>query len=171
MKIHLRILTSFFELIKHEDNQKNFVNFISNMLNKIVEKIAEKRKNKGQKERTLTNEELEKLSKKLFWNINFFCVYGLIDKIIHSAGSDKLTEIIVKVCDNENTPASFLVKHGILMWYNKNLQIDNIYEKFIDKNFSEIAKKVLKLMIINHCSMHSINFKERQKIENKFGIS
>ena len=102
--------------------------------------------------------------------MNFFFIYGLINKIVHSLGSDKLTEVIEKVCDKENSPASFLVKHGILMWYNKNLQINNIVDGFDKDGFSETAKKVLKFIIVNHCAMHSVDFKDKQKIENKLGI-
>jgi adenylate kinase family enzyme len=170
MKVHLRILTSFFELIKHEEDQREIVDFISNRLNKIVEDKAEERKKGGRKERQLSKEELEKISKSIFWNMNFFIVYGFIDKIIHSAGSNKLTAIIKKVCDSENTPVSFLVKHGILMWYNKNVQIDNIAERIDEDGFSDTAKKVMRFMIVNHCSMHPLGFKEKQKIEHKLGI-
>jgi hypothetical protein len=97
-------------------------------------------------------------------------VYGTINKIIHSLGSNKLTEVIEKVCNKENTPASFLIRHGMLMWYNKNLQIDNIIKKIDEHDFSETTKKVMKFMIVNHCSMHLVDFKEKQKIEHKFGI-
>ena len=85
-------------------------------------------------------------------------------------GSDKLTEIIEKVCDKENTPASFLIKHGILMWYNKNLQINDIVKEIDKDGFSETAKKVLKFMIVNHCTMHPVDFRDKQKIENKLNI-
>lgn len=161
MKVHLRILTSFFEYIKNEKKQRSIVNFISNRLNKIIENNAGKP----------SQEELEKISKVIFWNMNFIVVYDFIDKIIHSLGSNKLTIIIEKVCDNENTPASFLVKHGILMWYKKNLQIDNIARRIDGDDFSEIAKKIIKFNVINHYSMHSRSFKEKQKIEHKLGIS
>jgi hypothetical protein len=77
---------------------------------------------------------------------------------------------IIKVCDSENTPASFLLKHGILMWYDKNLQIDNIAKTLDEDGFSETAKKVMRFMIVNHCSMHSIGFKDKQKIENRLKI-
>ncbi|MBW1972305.1 MAG: toll/interleukin-1 receptor domain-containing protein [Deltaproteobacteria bacterium] len=170
MKVHLRILTSFFELIKHEEGQQKIVEFISNRLNKIVEDKAEERKKEGRKEKKRSKEELEEISKTIFWNMNFFVIYGLIDKIIHSVGSNKLTAIIKKGCDNENTPASFLVKHGILMWYNKNIQIDNIAERIDEDGFSDTAKKLIRFMIVNHCSMHSLGFKEKQKIEHKLRI-
>lgn len=171
MRVHLRILSSFFELIKNDEAQQEIVNFISNRLNKIVEDKEKKDKEKKDKPRPLSQKKLKKLSKVIFWNSNLFVVYGFIYKIIHSLGSNKLTEIIEKVCDNENTPASFLLKHGILMWYNKNLQIDNIVKRIEEGGFSEIAKKVMRFMIVDHCSMHLIGFKEKQKIENKLGIS
>ena len=111
------------------------------------------------------------MSRSIFWNINFFVMYGFVGKIIHSLGSNKLTAIIEKVCDNDNTPASFLVKHGILMWYNKNIQIDNIANKINKDDFSDTSTKVMRFMIVNHCSIHSIGFREKQKIEHKLKIS
>lgn len=170
MKIHLRILTSFFELIKHEDGQQEIVESISTKLNEIIENKAEERIKKGKKEKMPGKDELEKISKTIFWNMNFFVVSGFIDKIIHSVGSNKLTAIIEKVCDNENTPASFLVKHGILMWYKKNIQVDKITKRIDENGFSNTAKNIIKFMIVNHCSLHHIDFKEKQKIGYKLGI-
>lgn len=170
MNVHLRILTSFFELIKQEDGQQEIISFISSRLKMIIEKKSMVRRKEGKKERTLSKEELEKISTKIFWNMNFLAIYGLINKIINSIGSNKLTQITEKVCDGKNTPASYLIKHGILMWYNKNLQVDNIATKIGKDGFSGIAKKVMNFMIVNHCSMHKIGFKDKQKIEQKFGI-
>ena len=102
--------------------------------------------------------------------MNFFIVYSYIDKIIHSLGSDKLINVFEKVCDNGDTPASFLVKHGILMWYNKNIQIDNIANRINKDAFSDTTTKLMKFMIVNHCSMHSLGFKEKQRIEHKLDI-
>ncbi len=165
MKVHLRLLTSFFELIKQEKEQQGIVDFISKTLKKIIED-----KEQTEKPKPPNQEKLEKLSKVIFWNMNFFIVYGFIDKIIRSLGSNKLTTIIEKVCDNENTPASFLLKNGMLMWYNKNLMVDNIAKKIGEDDFSKTAKRVMGFMIVNHCAMHSIGFKEKQKIEHKLGI-
>lgn len=71
----------------------------------------------------LSKDILKKNARIIFWNLNFFVVFGNIYKIVHSLGSDKLTGIVNKVCDDVNTPASFMIKHGILMGYNKNIQI------------------------------------------------
>jgi nucleoside-triphosphatase THEP1 len=170
MKVHLRILTSFFKLIKDEKAQQDIIKFISDRLKMVIEDKEKKDRENKRHSKPLNREKLENLSKIIFWNTNFFVVYGAINKIIHSLGSNKLTEVIEKVCNKENTPASFLIRHGMLMWYNKNLQIDNIIKKIDEDDFSETTKKVMKFMIVNHCSMHSIDFKEKQKIEHKFGV-
>ncbi len=164
MKVHLRLLTSFFELIKQKEEQQGIVDFISKILKKIEDK------ERTEKAKPLNQEKLEKLSKTIFWNINFFIVYGFIDKMIHSLGSSKLTTIIEKVCDNENTPASFILKTGMLMWYNKNLMVDNIANKIDEDAFSKTAERVMEFMIVNHCAMHKIGFRDKQKIEQKLGI-
>ena len=170
LKVHFRILSSFFELIKTEEEQDQIIEFITKRIQTIAEKAAEKRKSQGKKPQDLSKEKLEKLSKSMFWNINFFTIYGVIDKIVTSLGSDKLTQIVKAVCDEINTPASYLVKHGIFMWYNKNLQVDNIARKIDQNGFPKISKRIMKFMIVDHCSMHKISYKDRQRIEQKFRI-
>lgn len=160
MNVHLRILSSFFEIIKSEDEQKSIIDFILENLKKIVEK----------NERELSENELKEHAKTIFWNLNFFVVFGIVHKIVHSLGSDKLTEIVKKACNEINTPASFLVKQGILMGYNKNLHISELTKRIGEKDFSEIAKRAIKLMVVNHCSLHPINYKDRQRIETQLGI-
>ena len=160
MKVHLRVLQSFIEFVKKEENQQDTVEFISSRL-QLIEK------DKG---RTLSHSRLEKISKIIFWNMNFFIVYGVIDKIIHSLGSDKLTKIIETVCNRENTPAAFLVKHGILMWYKKNLQLDDITSTIKSNDFSEIARNIINHRIVDHCRIHSVSYQEKQKIEQRLNI-
>ncbi len=94
MKVHLRILTSFFELIKTEEEQKEIIEFITRRIETIAEKVAQKRISKGKKPQEFSKHKLEKLSKNIFWNLNFFTIYGFINKIISSLGSDKLTQIV-----------------------------------------------------------------------------
>lgn len=162
MNVHLKILTSFFELIKEKDQQDSIVEFISIQIAKMIEK-------KG-KEREPSKEEVEKISQNVFWNMNFGVIFGLISKIIHSLGSNNLLDIVDNVCNEINTPATQIVKQGIYMWYGKNLQIDNIATLFEDKQFSETAKQVLKHKIVEHCSVHNIDYKNIQRIESSLKI-
>jgi len=163
VNVHLRMLSSFFELIKNENAQKDIVEFLSKRLEKI---IAEKKL-----ERKLSKEGLRRIAMVLFWNLNYFVVYGVVRKIIHSLGSDKLTEIVEKVCDEIiKTPIATIIKHGILMWYNKNLQIRELAKRLNDKEFSEIGKKVAKMMVSDYCFFHPIKDKDRHRIESLLKI-
>lgn len=162
MNVYLRILSSFFELIESEENQKSIVGFISERLERFIDEKGGSKPDGKERERILT---------RIFWNLNFFVVFGYINKVVHSLGSDKLLEITKKVCDETGTPASFAVKHGMLMWYNKNLRIDEIVEGMRQNSFSNVAKTVLELMVVNHCSLHQIGYKNRQKIVAQLGIS
>ena len=159
--LNLRVLSYFLEIIKGESDQQDIIDFLSTRLNKVIEHKSKK----------LTEEQIEKIAKMIFWNLNFLVVYGIIDKVVRSLGSDMLCEVIKKVCDEINTPSSFLVKHGILMWYKKNVRIDEMAKRIKEDDFSLIAERVLKLLIVNHCTFHSISYKDRQRIESKFGIS
>ncbi len=160
MYVYLRILSFFFGIIRGEDEQKAIIDFISERLRKIIE----------EKEKKPSEEKLRKISKILFWNQNFRFVQSIVYKIVHSLGSDKLTKNVETVCDEVDTPVSLLVKHGILMWCNKNLRVDELAESFNKEDFSEIAKRTIQAMVVDHCSLHRIYYKDRPKIEKKLGI-
>jgi hypothetical protein len=160
MNVHLKILDSFFEIIKDEDQQTEIVDILSLRLEEIIK----------DKPKMPDHDHLVKISKSLFWNMNFSVVYGFINKIIHSLGSNKLSSIIETVCDRENTPAAFLVKHGILLWYYKNLRIDEIADRIRDDGFSDTAKSIMKFMIASYCSLHPVGYKDLQRIEQRLGI-
>lgn len=161
MNVHLRFLSFFLELIKNNEFRESIIDFIKNRLEKIIEESKQEK----------SREKLKEIARIIFWNLNFELLLGVVYKTVHSLGSDNLINITNEVCDKINTPASFLVKHGILMWYSKNLQIDNISKKIIEKEFSGTAKKIIKYMIASHCSMHQINYKDKQKLEQKLDLS
>ncbi len=164
MFVHLRILASFLKLISDEKEQVSIIRFIQKRLEIISEKIS---KEKGRKPGKDT---LDKLARIIFWNTNYNVIYGFILKIIHSLGSDKLYSVVDEVCIKVNTPVSFLVKHGILMWYNKNLQIDRIAGEIESARYSELSRKIIRRLIVRHASMHVIDYKERQRIETKLHV-
>ena len=56
------------------------------------------------------------------------------------------------------------------MWYKKNLQIDELVAKIEAKEFSLIPERIMKFLVVNHCALHQINYKDRQRIVNKLGI-
>ena len=160
MKVHLRFLSFFFELIKNEEIESFFVEYIQDRLDKIIE----------EKDNNIKKEKIEKIAREIFWNINFGLVYGVVTKIIHSIGSTTLLNISSNVCDRENTPASFIINQGIQMWYAKNLKTEVIYNRMEKNGFSKTAKKLITHKIVEHISLHTIGIDEVKKIGNKFNL-
>ena len=163
MNVHLKILTFFFDIIKQNDVREETIIFIQKRLNVIIEK-------KESENKKPTIEQLQKIAEIIFWNLSFQVTNGFINKIICSLGSDSLIHIVTKVCDRINTPASFLVKHGILIWYSKNLQIENIATYIRNGGFSKIAMNILIYRIVDYCSLHKIGYKDLDRIVKEFGI-
>ena len=118
-----------------------------------------------------SEEKKRKYAYNIFLNSSFFVMYGIFYKIVHSLGSDKLTEISNQVCDQIDTPSSFLVKHGILMGYEKNLLIEELHTRMNDKDFSKIAKKIGEMMVVDYSSINQVTYRDKQRIETTLEIS
>ena len=159
MNVHLRLLSSFFELIKNIVEQQNALQF-------LTERIDATYKEAG---KTLEQEQLFEITRTVFWNMNFMVILGILEKISFSLGSNRLIEIIKRVCDEINTPATFIVKHNILMWYCKNIQIREL-SQINDPQFSEVAKDIIRILVVQHCRMHNIDHADRSKIAELLSI-
>lgn len=71
--VHLRIISSFFVLVKHLIKKDDYDNFIK-------KRIAEKNPN-------LTPVQVSQLSQNIFWNLNFGFILAIIDRITGSLGA------------------------------------------------------------------------------------
>jgi len=163
LKVHLRILKSFINLIKDEKAEIEIIDFLKERINQII-------KEKEDENQELNIDRIEKLVRAIYWNVNFGVLHGFITKAIHSLGSSNLLNISQAVSDNLKTPSAFITNHGIRMWYGKNLRIDEIAERISENDFSKTAENLIKFKIVEHCRLHNIDFKDLQKIENKFHI-
>lgn len=170
MNVQLRLASILVEGTRNFDNQEDLGLYISCRIKKQIDKYFGIKNTKGEDAVEISGDTFVKMSKEIYWNLLFYSTYRIIHKIINSLGSEKLIQIIESVCDEIDTPASYLVKHGIFMWYCKNLQVDTIAKKVSEENFSKFAQKIMQWLIVDHCSMHKVGFKERQKIEDRFHI-
>jgi len=107
---------------------------------------------------------LRKIVESVVWKLNFLLIFALIKHAVHSLGSDRLQDIIKEITESINTPVSFILKHGILMWYIKHVNIDEIAKRIKEKDFSLLAKRLLDLMIVEYCILHPVNHRDLQKI-------
>ncbi len=161
MNVHLRIMGMFLLLIKEKDHQEYIIDVITKKIDEYQEKHSDR----------IGVQKVKELSIKIFWNMNFMLLYSISNLIIRSLGSDKLQDIINSVCNSFRTPATSIIKHGTLMWYSKNIQIDRIAIEFEEYDFSETARSVMKHLIVRHSTMHRISHKDKMKIQNKLGIN
>ena len=164
MKVHLRILNSFFEFIKDENSEAQTVEMLKERVQLVLQ---EKNKDKKQEPDL---EEVEKIARKIFWNTNFAVVYSFLNKIIHSLGSNQLLQISSSVHEKEQSPSSFIIHQGILMWYGKNLRVEEIVERVNNDGFSKTALKVLKHRIVEHCRLHKMKYQDLIRIEQELKI-
>ncbi len=165
LKVHLRILSSFIEIIKDENAEIEITEFIKERINSIIEE------RESENERRLSIEKIEKLAREIFWNVNFGVIHGFISKAINSLGSSNLINVSQNVSNKENTPSAFIVNQGINMWYGKSIKIDEIASRIKDKDFSITAERLLKIKIVEHCRLHKIAFKDIQRLEQKLQLN
>ena len=163
MNVHLRIITSFLELIQNEQSEQEMVEFLMERINDIIEK------NTGNKE--LSIDKIRKLAKEIYWNLNFGVLHGFLTKSIHSLGSSNLLNIVQTVSEKENTPAAFIVNHGIRMWYAKNIRIEEIASRIKQKDFSLTARRLMQFKVAEHCILHKIEYQKLKEIEKKLELS
>lgn len=150
VNVHLRQTSSFLALIEKMTEENDYSDF-------LVERIRDNYPNESE-------EKLKQIANRFFWSANFSFIFTTIRKISKSLGSNKLTNIVKEVCDSMNTPASFMIKHTILMWSNKNLRIKELVkmDKILD---CPISKSVMTWIITEYCSMHRIDYKDISKLE------
>lgn len=159
--VHLRILTSFFQLIKEDELERHIVEFIVSKIKLIID----------QQGKDISLVELEKLAKTIYWNMNFSVILGFISKTISSLGSVNLIDVSETVTKRIDTPSSFIVHHGIKMWFEKSLKVDEISKKIDSDGFSKTAKQVMKYKIVEHSRLHKIKPRDLSKIESSLNIS
>ncbi len=160
--IYFRLLS--FLLSNMQSMDKDIVDY-------IVERIKREIKKKNVDLETIDENELRKIVESVVWKLNFLLIFALIKHAVHSLGSDRLQDIIKEITESINTPVSFVLKHGIFMWYIKHINIDEIAKRIKEKDFSLLAKRLLDLMIVEYCILHPVNHRDLQKIETKLGIS
>jgi len=162
LNVHLRVLTSFLELIKDEQSEQSIIKYLFEKLNKLTTNSS--------RNDVFDLEQKRNLVKKIYWNYNFSILHGILTKSIHSLGSNNLLKIADAVSEKVNNPAVFIVNQGIKMWYGKNVEIDKITKRFSQKDFSTTAKELMKVKIVEHCMLHKIEYKKKQEIESKLKI-
>lgn len=152
---NLRLLTSFIKIVSDQEFISLLEDFISN-------------------EVTSENVDSVKLKKEIhdmLVSMNFATIYAIILKTISSIGSEYISRYFSKLFNNSTTnPSYILIKRGLEMQYEKQFAEDDILEEIKDTEMSHLARTILNLLVVNHISTHYFNYKEKSRIEKKFGF-
>jgi hypothetical protein len=163
LNVHLRIITSFLELIQNEQSEQEMIEFLTERINDIIKKNVDNKEP--------SNDKIKKLAKEIYWNLNFGVLHGFLTKSIHSLGSNNLLNIAQTISEKEDNPAAFIVNHGIKMWYAKNVRVDEIANRIKQKDFSLTAKRLMQYKVAEHCILHKIEHQKLKEIESKLQLS
>jgi hypothetical protein len=158
MNVFLRITDSF--LSEFQRNEKDFVEYISYLVSK---KLTNE---KGVQ--IIDEGKARKIAAKIFFNINLITCYATIRRISDSICSKELLTVMDEVCDKKLTPISYLIKKQCKMQYKGSVDVKDIKDNFNSMSF--LAQRLLANLVLEHCYMHKIDYKDRQNISKVLGI-
>lgn len=151
MDVQLRHVSNFLELVKSITESEEGTKFLEERIKEAHPEVNE--------------DELPIRANMLFWAMNFCFIFSVIKKTAFSLGSASVVRVAKSVCERRNTPASFLLKHTILMWFKKNVVIDELQkmDKILD---NRTAKNAMLWLISDYCRVHVIDYKDASKLQS-----
>ncbi len=154
LKVYLRITNRF--LKDFEENEKLFIEYFKERIRKFNHD-------------KLDSEGIYQLSVKYFFNFNMMNYYTCLLRASSVLCSEQIVNVISEVCDEIGTPMSYFVKRQCQMWYLKKMPVDDIVKDI--KDMPDFAKSLMKIIVINYCELHDIDYKDKQRIASKLDIS
>lgn len=154
MNVHLRLMSSFFILVKKMIEIPNYNDFIK-------ERLLEQNPN-------IKEDALDEKAQKFFWGVNFGFIVGMIKKISTTLGSKSNILISDAVCSKDMTPVKYLIRQDIAMRHTKNIRLDEIQEA--EKlNMPDVAKNAYAFSVAEFCKYNRISDADRAELV-RYGI-
>ena len=127
------------------------------------------RKNQKLKGST-TEQQILEISKKMYTYISYRFIFGIIHKIVHSIGYDKLVETSNKINAEIGSNVSEIICFSINAWYRKDISYGKIKELNMLFKDNEFMKDALRDVVIQHLYMHKVPYKLKQQIAEELGL-
>ena len=153
--VHLRLVSSFFDVVKRMIKSENYDDFIK-------KRIAEKNPD-------WTPMQVSNMAQKIFWNLNFGFILSMIDRVTSAMGAKTLMKISDNVCSRMDTPASFVIKHNMAMRYQHNIRLDELMRQDFRK-YSPITRNALLFFVNQFCRFNRIDDTSRRELK-KLGLN
>lgn len=122
-------------------------------------------------EPSLTISEIKETIENLYLQLTYGVINGVIKKIADSMGSKEAFEIFCEIKEKENSFAHTLIKYAIELQFQNNIDIHSLTTTFNEVKQSEICKRILKELVIQHIYMYPVPYKEKQQVSEILKIT
>ena len=152
-------MDSFFNLFNNEESQKELIDFFKDAIKKEFEK-----------KEAIDDEKCKEIAYTFFWSMNFLYVFVIIQKTIQSVGSERIIPFITKIAEENPTPINQIILEGTKIIYDNNVDKKNLFRHIKNENYSDLAKSILNMFVIDYCRTHPITHAEVQQLSDKMHI-
>ena len=97
--------------------------------------------------------------------MNMSVIIGIISKLTFALGCNNMLPIIGEVCDERANTAARIIKNNSYMWIAKTINIEDIKTLVSASSNNPTIQKVMKYMLVNYCTMHNIDYKDRLRLQ------
>jgi len=144
-----------------------FLKFSESLQEESIRKI----KNTIEQNKKISDSKIIRDIKHFYLGMNYMAILGMLYKVSFSMGSSKGREIYIKVTEAKGNSALCLIQQIIELQFEKNLDINKIDKLHAEFSKNYVCQRFLKEIVLHHCYMHDIGFRERQKLADKLNIS
>lgn len=153
----LRTLNNYFSLI--EQNSEVLVNQIAKLIDK-----------KHLKDRFLLKNKIEDISSEFIFTLCFLSSFGIIRKLTHSIGYDKLDTTFKSILEKNAYNSVKLINLSIKLEHYSGFPIKTIEEIKEDLVNNQLGYLILRNLVINYLYMFHTDYKIKTKLCNLLGI-
>lgn len=120
-----------------------------------------------------SNSKIVREVENFYVGMSYAVILAMLYRTSFSLGSSKGRHVYINVAEKHNIPALHLAQEIIELQFDKNLDFSKIEKLHADfsKSKNHICDRLLKQIILRHCYMHDIGFKDRQRLADKLNIS
>jgi GTPase SAR1 family protein len=148
-----------------------FLSLILKISDYVREETIREIENLLANEPTLSDSKIIQKIESFYFALNYGVILGMLHKVAYSLGSSKGREIYIKVAENKDSPASRLIQEIIELQFEKVIDFRKIEKLHSEFGNNPICDRLLKEIVLRHCYMHDIGYKDRQRIAEKLNIS
>ncbi|MEM4721801.1 MAG: toll/interleukin-1 receptor domain-containing protein [Candidatus Methanomethylicaceae archaeon] len=147
-----------------------FLNFFLETTEKLRDDLIDFIQNALSKEPNLATEEMQERATNYFFSLNYQAILGLILRVGFELGSSQAKDIYNSIAERKNTVALKLIQQVITLHFEKRLDPNTLGRLYNELEGNPVCQRVLQNIVLRHCYLNTISFKERQQLSQTLQI-